>query len=513
MTPPGGPTLAVIQLDAVSLPLVERLIDEGRLPALAELRGRGRWCPLGGSTADLQGAAAATVHSGVRPGRHGVYYPFEWSAADQRMRARDGESGPEPVWARLGRAGRRSLVIDPYDAARVRAVEGVAVCGWQVTNRVTLPRWSAPGRVQGDLTRRFGKPGAADEIFGGARLGELVRLRGVLLDAPGRVVAAAGELLRDERLDLAWIELVAPHLAGHQFWAAGEVVDLGGAGVDERAELDAALADVYEAADRALGAILAALPGDCDVIVMASSGMGPETDRSDMLPGMLAAVLDGGAPRNRGRRAPGGGALWSVRASVPASVRARVASAIPDRAALAIAARLLSAGMDWSRTRAFAVPNEPSGGVRLNLRGREREGIVDPSEADELVREIEAGLLGFREPDGEPAVTAVERVSDLEPSGPRLGALPDLLVRWSPRASTGLRAAESPEFGEVRRAGTGSGRSGNHTGGGWALLVPARSRPREPSRPAELVDVAATVCAVLGIETEARDLDGEPLLE
>jgi hypothetical protein len=69
----------------------------------------------------------------------------------------------------------------------------------------------------------------------------------------------------------------------------------------------------------------------------------------------------------------------------------------------------------------------------------------------------------------------------------------------------------SPRFGVVRRQGSGSGRSGNHTpGDAWALVVPGDSAHAEPSRPARLVDVAATVLSLAGADAEG--LAGESLL-
>jgi predicted AlkP superfamily phosphohydrolase/phosphomutase len=497
----------VIQLDAVSLPLVERLVGEGRLPALEGLRRSGEWTPLRGPARHLEGSSATTLHSGLPPGRHGVYHPFAWSPPHQGLRPRRPADVPEAIWTRLGRARRRTLLIDPYDAVRERSVAGVAVCGWQLTNRVVLPRWSAPSRVERELARRLGRAPSADETFGGgARVRDLLRLRRVLLEAPARAARAARELLATEPFDLVWIELVAGHLAGHQLWDPAATVDLAGAAPAARAALASALGDVYEASDRALGDILAALPDDADVIVMSASGMASETDRSDLLPGMLDSVL-GGRPAGRG----GGRALWSVRAALPAPVRARVARAIPDRVALELTARLWAARTDWRSARAVAVPNEPCGAVRLNVRGREREGIVAPAEVDELAREIERGLLTFREPDGAAVVTGVERIEALEP-GPRSHLLPDLSVHWSERPSNGLERVESPDFGAVPRLGRGSGRSGNHAGDGWALLAARRSRARTPSRPPQLIDVAATSCALLGADAELDALPGEPLL-
>ena len=94
---------------------------------------------------------------------------------------------------------------------------------------------------------------------------ELLALREKLIAAPGRVADAAVDLLGRERYDLAWLTFSAAHLAGHQFWDLSQLAaEPEGR---ERELLTGALADVYEAVDGAFGRVLAALPGDADVIV------------------------------------------------------------------------------------------------------------------------------------------------------------------------------------------------------------------------------------------------------
>jgi predicted AlkP superfamily phosphohydrolase/phosphomutase len=48
--------------------------------------------------------------------------------------------------------------------------------------------------------------------------------------------------------------------------------------------------------------------------------------------------------------------------------------------------------------RAFAVPSYYDGQIRLNLRGRERDGLVEPSRYEATCREIEALLRECRNP-------------------------------------------------------------------------------------------------------------------
>jgi predicted AlkP superfamily phosphohydrolase/phosphomutase len=88
---------------------------------------------------------------------------------------------------------------------------------------------------------------------------------------------------------------------------------------------------------------------------------------------------------------------------------------------------------EWSRTRAFAIPGACTSFLRVNLRGREPEGLVEPgAEYAALLRELEADLRLLVDADtGEPAVRAVARTVDLfgDSAAP---SLPDLFVSWKP---------------------------------------------------------------------------------
>jgi predicted AlkP superfamily phosphohydrolase/phosphomutase len=309
--------------------------------------------------------------------------------------------------------------------------------------------------------------------------------------------------------DLAWLTFCAAHVAGHQFW---DLSQLDPADLDPAAErlLGGTLDDVYRAVDAALGRIVGALPPGADLMVVSPVGMDVNTSRADMLPEMLRAILD--PERPDGDRSGGSGSIWRLRAALPSGLRARVAAALPERAALDLTARLELRGVDWSSTRAFAHPAENQGYIRLNLQGRERDGVVPPEQADDLMDEIATGLGTFVDLDGGPAVESVDRVADLFGSGDRAHQLPDLVVRWTDRPATRLGGIRSDRYGTVLRHGVGSGRSGNHTeGDAWALVVPGTSRPVEPARPPRLEDVAATAVALSGADT--GDMAGEPLLE
>jgi len=226
-----------------------------------------------------------------------------------------------------------------------------------------------------------------------------------------------------------------------------------------------------------------------------------------MLPEMLNAVL-GKAPVTN--RAPdgAGSSIWKIRAAVPAGCRAAVASAMPGDMIRETVGRLYFRGVDWAKTPAFVLHGDHFGHIRLNVRGREREGVVPPDQVNSLLDELIDGLASFTDPDGSPSIAGFERVAG-QFIGPRVENFPDLVLRWSDRPAAALRRLVSPRFGEVHRRSVGTGRSGNHAPGTWAILAPGSSKVRRIDRTPQIMDFAATACALLDVDRSG--LSGAPL--
>lgn len=89
-----------------------------------------------------------------------------------------------------------------------------------------------------------------------------------------------------------------------------------------------------------------------------------------------------------------------------------------------------AAAMDWSRTYAYAVG---LGGIYLNFKGREREGILEEgSEAERVRNAIGFGLTGLVDPATQrEAIKSVSRREEIY-SGPYATNAPDLLVNFRP---------------------------------------------------------------------------------
>jgi predicted AlkP superfamily phosphohydrolase/phosphomutase len=95
-------------------------------------------------------------------------------------------------------------------------------------------------------------------------------------------------------------------------------------------------------------------------------------------------------------------------------------------------------GIDWSRTRAYTFG---LGGLYLNLRGREAQGIIDPAEAENLKEELIQKLSNLPDDStGEVAIRTAYATSAIY-SGPYVGAAPDLIIGYAAGYRTSWDAA------------------------------------------------------------------------
>jgi hypothetical protein len=426
--------LAVLVFDSASLSVLDELEAAGRLPAFGELRRRGRWHSLVPASPPLD-TGHFTLYSGHHLGDHGLYYLFQWAAAKQRLEYLHRVPAPQAFWER---PGTRALVIDPYECWGPRGGDGVFLRGFQFRERLVMPPLAHPEPEWRRLTRRLGQPPRIDDLYGRPTVDRMLRLHAALTAAPARAAAVVAESIGgSEPFDLLYIGFGSLHLGGHHFWDLSQL-SLSDRETARASGLATALDDVYTAVDDAVRRILDLLPADADVLVVTPCGMGPNTSRSDLLPGMLRLVLgEGGAQGTR----DAGDLIWRLRGSVSTSWRAQAVRPLPDELVRRLTASLYLRGVDWRRTRAFVLPGDYRGFIRINLHGRERDGIVEPAEAESLLEEVASGLATFCDPDGAPAVESVDRTDALVADGPGLHVLPDLVVRWSRRAGhrTGRR--------------------------------------------------------------------------
>jgi predicted AlkP superfamily phosphohydrolase/phosphomutase len=198
---------------------------------------------------------------------------------------------------------------------------------------------------------------------------------------------------------------------------------------------------------------------------------------------------------------------------LPAPVKAVVRRLVPGRARTRLqeAAGSLPLPLESPHTRAIDVPNNRCGGIRLNLRGREPYGSVEPgAEEKELLEEIRQALYELEDPDSGERIVAKAVTAEEAFGQDRHPDIPDLMVVF--RTDIGqIVAARSERVGLVRAGlfNPNIPRSGDHTVESrlWAVgpFVPAGHRLPDGN----VLDLAPSVLDVVGVPLP-DDLDGRP---
>lgn len=151
--------------------------------------------------------------------------------------------------------------------------------------------------------------------------------------------------------------------------------------------------------------------------------------------------------------------------------------------------------IDWSRTRAYGLGLN---GLYLNLKGRERDGIVEAADRDRLLKEISEKLLAIRDPENDrPVVGRVYRAEEVYP-GPHMADAPDLIVGYHRdyRASWATTLGDMPD-GIL--SNNDSAWSADHCMAAEEVPGVLFSNRTIAAQDPSLVDVAPSILALFGI--------------
>ena len=518
-----GRPLFALALDAVPPALLEAWIAEGVTPRIAALRAAGAYGRLTKAhdhpheaswSAFLQGCAP---RAGGEWGRH-VYFPERYRVEDRPSYRLDVHP---PFYALPGIA--RALIFDVPHAPLVNALEGVQMLGWGMEENL-FKRASVPPALFDEVTRRHG----AHPFFGGAAARVIAEegdgtvaafrlpsvydpqalraLEGQIQEAIRRRAAILAELAAREPWTLALAASAELHLAMHMLWHEPR-----------------ALSAAARAFDDSLGGFLERVPREATLVLFSVSGMTANyTDLpvSLFLPELLYRLEFGEAalaPGEAGAPVPPPAAhyrahwkdeIWALR--TPRGERELESPAAQERrkdpfdwCPLNWYAPL------WPRMRAFALPSFSHGMVRVNLKGRDAQGVVAPAEyastCDALAAAIRA-LVNART--GRPIAKEVTRTR-ASPTGDGAHLPPaDLMVTWD--ADEPADVVESPRAGRIGPVPWL--RTGGHMPDGFCLLAGPGIAPgtRLPEN-AAITDLTATLLKMLGVAIPPY-AEGRPLV-
>lgn len=490
----------VIGLDSAESTLLERWVAEGKLPAMAALHGQGYAYRLDNSWDTLPTTVWPELTSGRRPCNGAVFFPPRQlrtgEAAPRRVLPE--EVDPTGFWTIASDAGKRVAAIDlPWTVAPAN-LNGIFVAEW-----ATHDRWfgtaSYPGALVDEIRERYGDYPVhlCDDDYG-ASLAERGRLAADLVDAVEHQTRLLLDLLGQEAWELFACAFGQFQCSGHNLWSFMETKQ------QVPDSLRNAIFEVFSKVDEGIAALRTAAGPDAISVVFASHGMGPPVGGPQLLPEVLVRLGAGS----------GAGSAAKIRSRLPVGVRSAVRKLVPSqlRRRLQEAAGSLPVPLESSATRAIALPADINGYIRLNVKGREPCGSLEPgAEAEAELSDIRRALLELEDPaSGERVVRQV--VTAEEAFGPdRHPDLPDLMVSFRQDLGT-LEACVSERVGLVKESARVVNRTGDHTSEARLWLAGNGLRPAVKTGNASSLDVAPTILSLLDVPIPP-ELDGRSLVQ
>jgi predicted AlkP superfamily phosphohydrolase/phosphomutase len=153
------------------------------------------------------------------------------------------------------------------------------------------------------------------------------------------------------------------------------------------------------------------------------------------------------------------------------------------------------APIDWSRTMAWG-DGGYYGRLFLNVKGREPEGVIEPSRYDEVRDDLIARFESALGPDGQPLGTKVHKPQDVYPEV--RGVAPDLIVYFGDLDWRSVGTVGNPEvFTHENDTGPDGA---NHDPTGILVVKGAAGQGSGRVEGMNLVDVGPTILGMYGIE-------------
>lgn len=545
-----------IGLDSVDPVLLEKWMAEGHLENLDRLCQQGSYGRLNNAV-NYCGRAVETsaterlwvmALTGCLPNTTGYWGPVTYDAAKYDV-VHDTEGAYDykeyPAFYALGE-DYKVAIFDAPVAALSDQVNGPQILGWG-GHAPHTPSHSKPPELFGQIVEKYGNNPVLHKDYGCWWDEEYCKnIKKSLSVSINRRVKICQDLLQQEDWDLFLTVFGDTHSASHDFWHLSQSDHpLYPYMEEKRAEGDPML-NAFKEVDKAIGEILEAAPDDANVVIFSVHSMGNNvTDVFSMLflgeflyrfnfPGkmMLAPGKSGrplAPPNTKPQRKTWPGEVWQQKHSRN-PIKRTLRRYLPGTLQGKLDKWLKSSELDtlrcpswtseslnwqpamwyqhlWPQMKAFALPAFAAGHLRINLEGRESNGIVPPAEYDALCEELTDKLMQLTDArTGQPVVKEVVRTrkSPMDDS-PNLPD-PDLVVLWN---DTPTDVVDSPDYGRI--GPVTYYRPGGHRVPGWLLTKGEGIEPGSGLSQGAAIDIGPTILEMMGISIPSH-CDGKPLI-
>ena len=494
----------VIGLDGACLPVLEPMMEDGVIPTIAKHCDRGAVGALESQLPPWTPSAWPSMYTGVNPGKHGVFDflhfdGYDWDVVN-RSHVRE-----FAVWELLSMRGYRSVVVNVPVTGPPREFDGVLVPGYTAPEEPTCH----PEGVWDELTDELGEYRLYTEsLETGAS--ERERKRGY--ERLTRMRGAGFRYLVDEYdPDFGFVQFQQCDTIFHEFPEDTETIRR-----------------VFGAIDDEIDAII----DTCDpvtTLLVSDHGIGPMRGREFRVNEHLreeayvnTTATGEGMPswksisRKRLRHGRESGEVDRSGAERAIELAARIGITSQRMATIVrklgleelvlkmVPTDIIRAGteqVDFASSIAY-MRSRTEMGVRLNVRGREPEGVIEESEYDRVRDSVIDSLKRIKTPDGD---DVFERVCRREAvfEGPYVEEGPDIVTvpnRFDHFLVANLKGAT---FGDPTEPW-------EHKLEGVVIATGEGIEPETDLPTSHLFDIAPTILASFDLPVSER-MDGTPL--
>ncbi len=449
--------VVIIGLDCLDPNLVDQWIED--LPNLQRLMKEGVFGKIRSTDPPITIPAWASMMTGYSPGSLGFYGFRNRSdfSYDALKLATSRSIKKKRVWDILSDQGKKVVVLSVPQTYPPTRVNGCMVCGW-LTPDITA-QYTYPNSLKGELQNEFGDYLIDVENF---RTDDKERLLNDVYALTAQRFEMANYLITNKNWDFFMMVDMGPDRFHHGFWKyfdkthpkhtpESDFVDCG--------------REYYKFLDERLGEFLANIPEECVIMVVSDHGAQP----------ML-----GGVAINE----------WLVDKGY-LTIKERPKKLTP----------LSKVEIDWERTKAWGEGGY-YGRIFVNVKGREPNGVVDPSDYDDFLNELIEEISKLKDEAGNPLGNVCFKPGDLYREV--TGIPPDLFVYFG---NLSYRSVGSLGVGGYITTDNDIGPDdANHAFNGFFTMVGTQSKGRRNGL--SVMDVAPTVLSLFGIEP-ANDIDGK----
>jgi predicted AlkP superfamily phosphohydrolase/phosphomutase len=450
-----GPRVAIIGLDCGAPKLLfEDLADE--VPNLRKIFANGMYGDLASITPPITVPAWACAMTGKTPGQLGIYgFRNRKDTSYDGLQVATSLSVKEPaVWDMLGAAGKRSLLIGvPPGFPPPKEFPG-----WRVACFLTPPsaeRYAFPAELETEIEEELGENEYIFDIPNFRQQGADF-VMDQIFKMTERRFQVARRLIKTKPWDFFMMVEMGLDRLHHCFW---QFYDPRHPLYEAGNRYETAFHDYYRFLDKEIGTLLEVLPEDVITIAMSDHGARP---------------MMGGLCFND----------WLIQEGY-------LVLKEPVREITPIA----DADIDWSRTVAWG-DGGYYGRCFLNIKGREPNGIVEPSQYETLRNEMIAKLEALPGPDGLPMGTKVHKPQDVYPEV--RGVAPDLIVYFGDLDWRSVGAVGNPSIYTFENDTGTDGANHDRTAFFSMVNLPGQTMGRVEGM--SLVDVGPSVLSLYDIE-------------